>query len=146
MDNPFAEAIKNYTKYLALDYSKKLDNGDLLKNSAEALLKTDIRKTDLDLILQKKYLMKKVAEDLLMQYQNMAYTKKYDCHPVLNVYCRLAFELIFEYWDKKPNPDLLPYLRDIISYEKQKTGSEKLDKYLSLYRESKKHVLKFPDF
>lgn len=121
----FDKIVENYKKYIGLDYDKQLHAGELLAQSARLLLK--IRKKDLSNkdALQKNYLMHRIARDLARQAQNMGHTKQYDCVPALKEYNYLAYDLMMDYWNSEPNRELIPYLYQVIYYERQNPTDDK---------------------
>jgi len=145
----FEQIIQNYTKYIKSDYDKKLHAGELLAESARLLLKIEKKELSNDLALQRNYLMQKIAEDLLRQAKNMGYTKQYDCVPALKEYTYLAYDLAYDYCDNKPSRYLLPFLVQVIYYEKQSQNSDRLNELEKIYKKSlaifKEHSKKIMD-
>ncbi|MCD4792367.1 MAG: hypothetical protein K8R54_03975 [Bacteroidales bacterium] len=130
------KATKLYIQYIETDYKKKLHVGHLLAESGQILRGIDEDKLDKNSKLQRQYLIKKVAEDLLSQTRDMAYTKQYDCSPLIKDYTYLAFYLAFEYYGPKANRLLLPFLRDVINYEKYKSDKTKLESLKKMFYDS----------
>jgi hypothetical protein len=131
----FDKIIQNYTEYIKLDYYKKLHAGELLAESAKLLLDIDNEVLNNETVLQRNYFMKKIADDLASQARDMAYTKQYDCHPVLKKYTYLAYDLMLEYYDHKPYPQLIPFLKSVIYYERQHPKGDQLEKLENLLKQ-----------
>ena len=127
----FKKIIQPYIDYISLDYYKKLRAGELLGESARLLLQIDKKELENESALQRNYLMRKIAGDLLRQVQDMAHTKQYDCAPELREYTYLALYLAYDYCEFKPDRRLLPFLSHVIYYEK--------------YNDSKKYLIELED-
>jgi len=103
---------KLYVEYVNTEYSKKLHAGDLLAKAAEIILQESKPSS------QYHYLAKNIAFDIHKQAIDMAHSKAYDCSPKIEEYFKLAFQLMYKYWDEKANKELIPFLLDVLYYEK----------------------------
>ncbi len=115
---------KLYVEYINTEYSKKINAGELLAKAARNIL------LELKLSSQNHYLIKNIATDLHQQAVDMAYSKAYDCSPKIEEYFKLAFQLMYKYWDEKANKELIQFLSDVLYYDK---NNEEL---LNLYTKS----------
>ncbi len=131
----FEKVISKYTKYIGLGTTEKLHSEMLLENSAQELLKIDIDDLDIELAVQKKYLTKKIADDLLDHARDMGYSKEFEFDPKIIEYTYLAFNLIYDYFDFKPNSYLLPFVKSVIYYEEQSGNKKRIDELQKLLSE-----------
>jgi hypothetical protein len=114
----FEKVTEIYISYVKLKPAKKIDSGHLLNEAGTKLLKIDKKSLTIQERVHRSYLLLKIAEDLLKLAKDMAYTKKYDLSQLPKKFTYLAFELAYEYFDSKPNVQLIPYLTAVIDYEK----------------------------
>jgi hypothetical protein len=134
--NKLDEVSELYTTYLRLMPDLKIDSGDLLNIAGSILLSLDTAKYDNNSKLHRNYLMNKVAFDLLNQARDMAHTKEYDLSQIPQKLTYLAFELAYEYYESKPDRNLIPYLKAVIDYEKYSHDLSQLEWYKDLLRAS----------
>lgn len=132
----FEMPVRLYTEYVALGTAEKLHAGGLLAQAGRQLLETGDAPLDNNAILQKRYLLRKIAGDLLRQSDHMGHFKQYDCVPALTEYTCLALDLAFEYCERKADRRLLPFLARVIYYETQHGDSARLRSLQQLYDQS----------
>ncbi len=75
----------------------------------------------------------------------MAWTKQYDSAPMLKDYTYLAFNLAYEYCEKKADRRLLPFLAQIMYYENFNDDKSELTRLKEIYNHSLKLEQKFLD-
>ena len=132
----FETPVRLYTEYVALGTAEKLHAGELLAKAGRLLLETGDAPLDNDAILQKRYLLRKIAGDLLRQSDHMGHFKQYDCVPALKEYTYLALDLAFEYCERKADRRLLPFLARVIYCETQHGDSARLRGLQEIYDRS----------
>ena len=115
---------------------QRIDSSHLLNNAGSLLINMDLKALDFNCKIQRHFLMIRVARDLLDQARDMAYTKKYDLSQIPKKLTYLAFELAYEYYDSKPNNELIPYLTAVIAYEKYNHDQSQADFYKELLEKS----------
>lgn len=139
----FDKIVSLYTEYVAMGAGQKLHAGGLLSEAGRLLLETGDAPPGNDAVLQKRYLMQKIAGDLLRQADQMGHFKQYDSVPQLKEYTNLAFDLAFEYCGRTPDRRLLPFLARVIYYETYGDDDIRLRELEELYGRSldleKKH-------
>lgn len=127
---------QQYSAYICKNYNEKLHAGKLLADAGLQLLKMKEETLNDDVCLQRNYLMRKIAGDLLRQVENMGHTKQYDCVPALEEYTYLAFDLAYDCCDCKPDRKLLPFLAHVLYYEEYKTNKDYYKQLKELYQQS----------
>lgn len=132
----FEQALHLYTEYLRLEYSQRLVSGKLLADAARVLLAMKDQKLNSDQAFQRSYLMRYIASALLEQTVNMSYARQYDCVPVLSEYATLAFDMMIEVCEGKPDRNLLPFLKEMIGIVKAKKDEKLLAELKEMWRKS----------
>lgn len=127
---------KQYCEYICMNVDEKLRSGNRLAEAARILLSMTKTKLDNRSAIQREYLMTKIAEDLLKQTERMAYSKEYDCSPLIKEYTYLAFDLFYDYCEHKPDRLLLPFLGPVIYWESYNENKDYLNQLKELYTQS----------
>lgn len=126
----------NYSSYLQMSTKEKLHSGSILENCAKEILQINKAELENSLAIQRNYLIHKIAGDLLRQAKDMGMTKQYDCSPKIKEYIYLAFNLAFESCCSKANKILIPFLINVIYYERNKKDKSFFEKLNQLLKES----------
>lgn len=137
------EVEELYVTYLKRFPKERINSSELLNKAGSLLLTMKRKNPNYEIRFQRHYLMKKVAADLLMQATDMSYTKQYDLSQIPKKLRYLAFELIFECYDSKPNKVLIPYLNAVIAHEKYNHDQSQLLVYKDILKGSIDHEEKF---
>lgn len=134
-----------YSNYIRKTYEEKLHSGDILSSTGNELLSIDRNVLDLNQQLDRQFLIRKIAGDLLRQVERMSYTKQYDCAPILKDYIYLAFNLAYDFCEKKADRRLLPFLAQIMYYENFNKDKTELNRLKIIYEHSLKLEQKYLD-
>ncbi|MBK7667157.1 MAG: hypothetical protein IPJ32_07240 [Sphingobacteriaceae bacterium] len=132
-----------YSDYIKKSYEEKLHSGDILWDAGNHLLKLDKNSLDLNEILNRDYLIRKIAGDLIRQTERMGYTKQYDSASILKDYIYLAYYLAYEVCEKKADRRLLPFLAHILYYENFNTDKAEFLRLKEIYNHSLKLEQKY---
>ena len=135
-----------YADYIRKSSEEKLHAGDLLQKTGDAILDISESTLDLDGKLNRRYLMDKIAGDLLKQAERMAYTKQYDCSPKLKDYTYLAWHLACDFCEMKADRRLLPFLTQVMYYEKFNEDKTELNRLKAIFDDSLKLEQKHLDY
>ena len=137
------EISELYSKYIKNSFEEKLNSGDLLSTAGNGLLALDKNTLDLNEKLNREYLIRKIAGDLLRQSERMSYTKQYDCTPMLKEYIYLAFNLAYEFCERKADRRLLPFLAHVLYYENFNNDKSESIRLKDIYENSLKLEKKY---
>ena len=133
MNSRLESIINLYTEYISKDDDSKLHAGELLAEAAQLLLNMNNEFLGKNTERHRLYLMKHIAMDLLQQSKDMQMTRQYDMSPKTGEYTLLAWELMYAYYDKKPNRELIPYLDAALYIKRQNQAAEKYAELSDLF-------------
>lgn len=134
-----------YCQYIKKSNEERLHAGELLRKAGNELLTFDKTRIKLNEALDRNFLLRKIAGDLIRQVENMGWTKQYDCAPMLIDYTYLAFNLAYEYCEKKADRRLLPFLAHVMYYENYNEDKFELRRLKGIYEHSLKLEKKYID-